>query len=175
MAQLQMVRPRAEPVSASSGATVRAAVGDDADQLAVLLTRAFPESPWDAAKVRRELLDAADVEQTYVVARDGAIVATASARDHGKYPGEGYVHWVAVAPEARGGGLFEAVMGAVLAGFAASGRPAMLETDDPRLPAIGAYLRLGFVPRYVEADHPARWSKVFMALAAARHAKSGRK
>ncbi len=66
--------------------------------------------------------------------------------------GVGYVHWVAVDPEARGRGLFDAVMGAVEDRFRADGRPvAMLETDDVRLPAIAAYLRRGYVPQYTES------------------------
>ena len=53
-------------------------------------------------------------------------------------------------------------MNAVLARFVADGHSAaVLETDDSRLPAIICCLAQGFVPRYPEADHKARWSAVF--------------
>ena len=46
-----------------------------------------------------------------------------------------------------------------------------LETDDHRLPAIAAYLRLGYVPQYTEADHEGRWSAIFTQLADGRRGK----
>jgi len=39
-------------------------------------------------------------------------------------------------------------------------REAILDTDDYRLPAIRTYLRLGFVPDNLEADHAARWRTI---------------
>jgi len=45
---------------------------------------------------------------------------------------------------------------------------AALTTDDVRLPAIGSYLGLGFVPDYWDdpvSDQRARWSEVFARLA----------
>jgi mycothiol synthase len=43
----------------------------------------------------------------------------------------------------------------------------VLETDDPRLPAIASYLGMGFVPLYAAPDHETRWSAVFAQLAVA--------
>jgi mycothiol synthase len=101
------------------------------------------------------------------------VLGTASARYfEQRFPGVGYVHWVAVDPAARGRGIFEAVMAEVHRQFLADGRTiAFLETDDQRLPAISAYLRLGYVPQYIETDHEARWSATFIKLADGRKGK----
>jgi mycothiol synthase len=144
--------------------------------LAALLGKAFPEMVWSAGRVRTDLLDASDVDAIFVAEREGAIVATASARSHAGFPGLGYVHWVAVDPARRGEGLFEDVMGVVMARFVADGRPAaILETDDVRLPAITAYLRLGYVPHYRDPDHEERWSRIFTQLGQARRMKDRQK
>jgi GNAT superfamily N-acetyltransferase len=172
MDQLVMARPiDGASVASTAAAAVRVAGADDAEPLARLMARAFPEMPWDADRVRRDLLDAADVETTFVVAEGDEIVATASARNFSGFPGQGYVHWVAVDPARRGGGLFESVMSSVLERFATQHKPAVLETDDRRLPAIVAYLRIGFVPTYRTSDHPARWSRIFARLGQLRHRK----
>jgi GNAT superfamily N-acetyltransferase len=172
MAQLIMTLPLGgAALREAPGAGVRVATGADADAMGRLMGAAFPEMSWDADRVRRELLDAGDVAETFVVADGAQVIATASARYHAGFPGQGYVHWVAVDPARRGQGLFDAVMAAVFKTFAAAGKPAMLETDDVRLPAIAAYLRLGFVPSYRDPDHEMRWSHIFQRLGEARHAR----
>ena len=154
-------------------ASVRTANAADADGLARLLGTAFPEMEWSADRARKDLLDAPDVKATFVIEESGTLLATASARYFDeRFPGVGYVHWVAVDPAARGRGLFDVVMAAVENRFAADGRPvAFLETDDVRLPAIGAYLRRGYIPQYTESDHEERWSKIFTQLAEGRKGK----
>jgi ribosomal protein S18 acetylase RimI-like enzyme len=171
MAQLVMKRPAAS--RAAPYGPVRTATSADADGLARLLGTAFPEMEWSAERARKDLLDAPDVKVTFVIEEDGKLLATASARYfEERFPGVGYVHWVAVDPAARGRGLFDIVMGAVEHQFAADGRPvAFLETDDQRLPAIGAYLRRGYIPQYTEADHEGRWSAIFTTLAEGRKGK----
>lgn len=173
MAQLVMKRPGLALGDYPDSPDVRRAKGDDAEGLARVFKTAFPEMDWDAARARKELLDAADVRATFLVGDSGAVLGTASARYfEQRFPGVGYVHWVAVDPVARGRGVFDAVMAAVHRQFAADGRPvAVLETDDHRLPAIAAYLRLGYVPQYVEPDHEVRWSAVFTKLAESRRGK----
>jgi mycothiol synthase len=128
---------------------------------------------WSAERARNDLLEAPDVKSTFVVEEDGTLLATASARYFtARFPDGGYVHWVGVDPAARGRGLFDVVMAAVQQQFDADGKPvAFLETDDQRLPAIAAYLRLGYVPQYTEGDHEARWSKIFTQLAEGRRGK----
>lgn len=169
MAQLVMKRPSL-PAAPAAGPAARVAGPGDAEALAALLKVAFPEMEWNAARVRRDLLEAGDVEATFLVEEGGRALGTASARYfEGRFPGVGYVHWVGVDPAARGRGVFDAVMAAVHGQFLADGRTvAFLETDDQRLPAITAYLRLGYVPQYTEPDHEQRWSNIFMTLANAR-------
>jgi mycothiol synthase len=177
MAQLIMKRPeRSTPSTGSppdqglAGPECRVATAADAEALARVLKSAFPEMEWDAARARRDLLDADDVKRTFVVEQDGQLLGTASARYfEQRFPGVGYVHWVAVDPVARGRGIFDAVMAAVHQQFFDDGRSiAFLETDDHRLPAIAAYLRLGYVPQYTEPDHEGRWSAIFTTLAEGR-------
>ncbi len=146
-------------------AAIDVAGPDDADALARLLTASFGE-PWDAAKVRRDLLDEPTVSQTFLIRDGDRVVATASARTLPEtHPGAGYLHWVASDPEARGRGIGRDVVLAVLHRFAADGCAAsVLETDDHRLAAIKLYLRLGYVPQYPEPDHERRWSVIFRAL-----------
>lgn len=154
-------------------AGLRAATPSDAEALSRVLGSAFPEMEWTADRARKDLLDAGDVVETFVVEDRGQLLATASARYfEQRFPGVGYVHWVAVDPAARGRGLFDVVMDAVHRRFADDGRDvAMLETDDHRLPAISAYLRLGYVPQYTEADHEGRWSAIFTTLAEGRRSR----
>jgi GNAT superfamily N-acetyltransferase len=173
MAQLVMKRPGLDVVTIPDSPDVRVATAADADGLARVFKAAFPEMEWDAARARKDLFDADDVKETFVVAENGVVLGTASARYfERRFPGVGYVHWVAVDPAARGRGIFDSVMAAVHRQFLADGRTiAFLETDDHRLPAISAYLRLGYVPQYTEADHEARWSAVFTALANGRRSK----
>jgi GNAT superfamily N-acetyltransferase len=188
MAQLVMKRPAGStpltenqgisergfsPHERDAGLETRTATAADAEALARLLKSAFPEMEWDAARAHKDLLDADDVKVTFVVEENGQIFGTASARYfEQRFPGVGYVHWVAVDPAARGRGIFDAVMDAVHRQFIADGRSiAFLETDDHRLPAIAAYLRLGYVPQYTEDDHEGRWSAIFTKLAEGRKGK----
>lgn len=142
----------------------------------VALTRLLDASfamDWTPELVRRELLDDPTVRATYLVRRGERIIATASARVlPDRYPGAGSVHWVASDPDHRGRGLGLAVTLAVLHRFADEGLTAsVLETDDERLPAISAYLRLGFVPEYPDPRHRQRWSTIFRRLSLRRRSR----
>lgn len=178
MAQLQMRLPDlslvpAAPVPAMEFAP-RHAVLDDAGALGRLLGAAFPEAPWSADRARVELLDEPSVVEVLVIDGEQGLLATASARYVDRFPGAGYVHWVGTEPQARGRELGRAVVLAVLGRFREDGMSAaVLETDDDRLPAIAAYLGLGFVPAYAEPGHEARWSAVFFNLAAHRRRARG--
>src|SRR5207244_622818 len=102
----------------------------------------------------------------YVIACQGAPVATASARLlPAVYPGSGYLHWVATDPGHRGRKLGWIVSLRVLYHFRDLGlKDAILETDDFRLPAIKTYLEQGFVPEYTDDSHPERWKRVMEQL-----------
>lgn len=154
------IPPLPEP---PAGYVLRGYQPTDCTGLAALLTRAFAE-PWDEARVRRDLAEAPDVERIYLVVHHDTPVATASARlAPDEYPGSGYIHWVGADPAHQGKGLGRLVSLRVLHHFRAAGlRDAVLETNDFRLPAVRAYLRLGFVPErhYGDADEQRRWSRL---------------
>lgn len=174
MSQLLMKLPSLPRTLPGTAQVSRTAVSADAGELARLLGAAFPESPWSAERVHRELFGDPTVASVHVIADGATLLATASARYNPAYPGRGYVHWVGVDPTARGRNLGAAVMAAVLACFASDGMTAaVLETDDERLPAIRSYLAQGFVPQYPVPDHEGRWSAVFAASAAWQQSRKG--
>jgi mycothiol synthase len=169
--RLFMRRPWLEDLPAlavPAGCIVRAYRPGDLPALCTLLTRAFGETePWDEERVRRTLIDAGDVEETYVVAGGDRLLATASARVMPVYPGSGYLHWVAADPDVHGKGLGTLINVRVLQHFGERGlRDAVLETQNYRLLAIRAYLRLGFIPEYQydDPDERLRWARVLPQL-----------
>lgn len=167
--QLRMIRPDLaalpEPPLLPPGYRLREATAADAGAIAGVLTRSF-EEPWDVARVRSVLLDHPEVPTTYVIERAGAPVATASYQLMPKeFPRSGWVHYVGAEPSEAGKGLGYAVVLAVLYRAREAGMTdAMLTTDDPRLPAIRTYLKLGFAPDMWHESHPERWRAVYQAL-----------
>ncbi len=143
---------------------VRLASEEDVPALARVLTLAFGEE-WSETRVRRELLDHPEVPATFVAIVDDEIAATASYQLSGEFPQAGWVHWVGADPAHAGKGLGKAVVVAVLHAAREDGKSgAGLTTDDPRLPAIRTYLKLGFEPDPWHESHPARWAAVFERL-----------
>lgn len=173
MRQLFMRRPELTSLpplwAAPDGYALRTAGPEDADGIAAVLASAFgPE--WTARKVRDALLEAPDVKATYVVVHADGPVATASARlVPERYPGSGYLHWVGSHQQHRGHRLGALVSLAALHYFRDAGcRDAVLETDPPRLAAIRTYLKLGFLPEFVDPAHERVWREITAALAADR-------
>lgn len=168
--QLFMRRPNLDDLPALPAPPpdheLRTAGPDDADGIAAVMASAF-DPGWTADKVRRELLDAPDVRDTFVVTAHGAPVATASARLLPKlHPGSGYVHWVATHAAHRGAGFGRVVTLATLRRFRELGcRDAVLETDPFRLPAIRLYLGLGFRPEPVAPEHESAWRGILEQFA----------
>ena len=77
----------------------------------------------------------------------------------------GVLDYVVSHPNHRGKGLGRAVCTAVLRFFVDRGyESVVLLTDDWRLPAIGLYLSLGFVPEMTRGDMPSRWKAVMARL-----------
>lgn len=167
--QLRMRRADLEGLpempSLPSGYALREAGPTDAEALAGVLTRSFDE-PWDVAQVRSVLLDHPEVPTTFVIEREGVPVATASYQLMPKeFPESGWVHYVAAEPSESGRGLGYAIVLAVLHRAHEAGRAdAFLTTDDPRLPAIRTYLKLGFAPDMWHESHPERWRVAYQAL-----------
>ena len=168
--QLQMRRPNLHdlpPLPAlPPGYALRIATSEDAVGIANVLASAFgPE--WDESRVRRALLDAPDVDTTYVVTRAGEPVATAAARLlPERFPGSGYLHWVGTHADHRGKRLGAAAVIAVLHRFVPLGcRDAVLETEPFRRPAIRTYLNLGFQPEPRGPEQAEVWQKILAEVA----------
>jgi len=143
---------------------------EDTAAVAAVLDRAFADEAWDAARVADTLNEQQGVKQTLVVDFRGKPTATASARLRpDRFPGSGYLHWVAVDPDHQGKRLGFFVSLAALHAFETMGcADALLETQDHRLAAIQTYLTLGFLPQYPDETHRPRWEAVHTALAKAR-------
>jgi mycothiol synthase len=154
-----------EPPPLPDGFALRRLLPIEAGALAALLSRAF-EFEWDEARARKDLVEAPDVEATYVIAHGEQLVATASARlMPDTYPGAGYVHWVGADRDYQGRGLGTAISLRVLEHFRDAGlRAAVLETHNFRLPAIRSYLKMGFVPEPRDPGELDRWSRVLPRL-----------
>lgn len=168
--QLLMRRPDLDHLPTAhppDGVRLRSRTPDDLHALAALLHAAFDDPLWTPARVDAVLVRDDSVRQTLVAeGRDGALLATASVRvDPVNYPGDGYVHWVATDPRARGRGLGRLLTLSVLHAFRPLGcTGAVLETDDHRLPAIRVYLGLGFAPVCWHESHAPRWNAIRTAL-----------
>lgn len=153
---------------------LRRATAADAESLGELMRIAYHEDDWGVERVHREFLDADDVPATWVIdeVQNGAskIIAAASERYlPDRYPGAGYLHFVAASPDHAGEGLGRVVTEQVLSQVAARGyNRCVLETDDFRKPALVTYLRLGFVPEYRSDAERLAWSPVFRSLLAQR-------
>ena len=141
-------------------------LGDEAGW-AKLMTGAIGH--WDEASTVRQFLGEAGVsaEGIFFLVTADQYVATATDK---RLPASdtGYLRMVAVAPHYRGRRLGRLISLAALHHMRQRGcREAVLDTDDYRLPAIRTYLALGFVPDYVEGDHPERWRRILAELRAA--------
>jgi mycothiol synthase len=173
MDQLLMRRPNLEnlpPIpELPPGYILRETREGDAEALATLLSAAFGDENWTPQQVREKLIDAPDVKKTFIIEFEGRPVATTSVRLlPNRFPGSGYVHWVAADPEHQGQRLGYIVTLAALYEFARMGcKDAVLETEDQRLAAIKTYQNLGFEPEHRDALHMERWAKIAADLLAA--------
>ena len=118
------------------------------------------------ARVAEALNEQQGVKQTLVIDFQDRPIATASARLRpDRFPGSGYLHWVAVDPDHQGQRLGFFVSLAVLHTFGTLGcTDAVLETQDHRLAAIQTYLKLGFLPEYRDETHRERWETIQAVL-----------
>ncbi len=149
----------------SEGYQLREATSADAEGIARVLERSF-EEPWSVDRVREVLLDHPEVPKTFVVEHVGTLVATTSYQIMPReWPTSGWVHYVGADPTHGGKGLGYAVVLAVLHEADRDGKlDSMLTTDDPRLPAIRTYFKLGFEPDMWHESHAERWREVYRAL-----------
>jgi mycothiol synthase len=98
----------------------------------------------------------------FIVDSAGQIVGTATGW---LKPEHGYLHMVGIRTDFRGKGLAKPLNAAVLAYLLGKGcSRIVLDTDDYRIPAIKAYLGLGFVPVLKDAGMRERWLAVMQVL-----------
>lgn len=176
MTNLLMRRPNLRdlpPLPAlPDGYALRETQPEDIPAVAAVLDRAFADDSWDQARswdearVAATLNEQEGVKQTLVVDFRGRPIATASARLRpDRFPGSGYLHWVAVAPDHREQRLGFFLSLAVLHTFRTLGcADALLETQDHRLAAIKTYLELGFLAQHPDESHRPRWDTIRAAL-----------
>ena len=171
MTNLLMRRPdllNLPPLPALPGGySLREMQTEDIPAVADVLDRSFADEAWDTARVAVTLNEQQGVKQTLVIDFGGLPIATASARLRPeRFPGSGYLHWVAVDPDHQGQHLGFFVSLTVLYTFVTLGcADAVLETQDHRLAAIQTYLKLGFLPQYLDESHRPRWDTIKAALA----------
>ena len=101
----------------------------------------------------------------FVILHDGKIVSNAQIQLGNHEPGTATLHAVCTDPAHRGKGLGKIITGAVMQNALDRGLSAVyLTTDDFRIPAIRAYLKMGFVPVISSEDLRIRWEKIFAGL-----------
>ena len=106
-------------------------------------------------------------DPSYVIyaERGGKPVATASAVENPKYPGEGWFRMIGAHRDARGLGAGRIVCLAALHSLRDRGyKTAVLSTDDERIAALSLYYSLGFRPVYEHESHKARWEAVLKLI-----------
>lgn len=148
------------------GYTLRTYLPGDEEAWAQIMNTGIGE--WTAEKTREELTSQPQfiAEGLFFVVKDGVPVGSACAwRKTADETQHGYLHMVCVLPEYRGKQLGYILTLAVLQYFRDHGyADVCLDTDDWRVPAIRAYLRLGFVPHYYDDSHRERWKVIMEKL-----------
>ena len=170
--QLKMRRPDLLDLPAlviSPGYALRTWLPGDEQAWADIMNTGIGEG-WTVDLVREKFstLPQFTPDAVFFATRDGQPVGTATAwRVPESETRQGYVHMVCVLPEHRGHNLGYLTTLATLHWFKQHGfSHAILETDDFRLPAIKAYLRLGFAPVIEPGDDEMRqrWDRIMRAL-----------
>jgi len=135
----------------------------DGGAIAELMTTAFEDQVWTAERALNELICNPSCKPTFMIKHEGKAVATATLLfEPENHPGAGTLHWVASDPNHRGKQLGLIVCLAVLYAAKEAGcQYSLLLTDDPRIPAIKTYLKLGYVPDCWHESHEARWRVIF--------------
>ena len=106
-------------------------------------------------------------DPSYVIyaEKDGKQIATASAVENSKYPGEGWFRMIGAHRDARGLGAGRLVCLAALHSLRDRGyKTAVLSTDDDRIAALSLYYSLGFRPVCEHESHAVRWEAVLKKI-----------
>jgi ribosomal protein S18 acetylase RimI-like enzyme len=148
----------------------------EVEQISTVLDMAYgiQHRQWTPERVKTTLCDQITIRKTFVIDfldpkadpptfKASNIVACGSIRLHEKYPGKGFINWIAVHPDHQGQGLASIIVFTILKEFFQDYKfkEVALETQDTSLPAIVTYLKLGFLPTITDETHEERWKKIF--------------
>lgn len=152
-------------VRLSDGYVLRGHNDGDEESWIDLLNQDVDWARWDRERFDAYFAGPERKTGSYVVEKDGDIVAATFSSRSIEPPNIGRVDFVISHPEHRGNGLGRAVCTSVLQ-YLLSQRyeSAILFTDDWRLEAIGLYLSLGFEPQMTRDDMPDRWLAILQKL-----------
>lgn len=107
----------------------------------------------------------------FVILYEGKIVSNAQIQLGNHEPGTATLHAVCTDPAHRGRGLGKIITGAVMQNALDRGLSTVyLTTDDFRIPAIRAYLRMNFLPVLFNENQRTRWGKILKELQLSEHA-----
>jgi GNAT superfamily N-acetyltransferase len=163
--QLIMVRKNLDDIPETRlprGYRIRFYEDGDHEPLASVFRQCF-DPGWSTDRVLKTFVED-PVWSPYrmcVLCHGREVVGTATAWESRQRPGHGMLHYLAVLPAHRGKRLGLALAARVLELLKGMGyADAWLSTDDFRLPAIHAYLALGFEPVHTDKTHAERWQIV---------------
>ena len=170
--QLCMQRPTLDflpDIDLAPGYTIRTSRDGDGTHWARIIRESFADESFDGSRFEKIMRNDPAYQPDrifFVCAPDGLPCGTASAYRNDTFGADiGYLHYVGVTPAYTGKKLGLAISLMVLKKFLSEGlKGAVLHTDDFRLPAIQTYLNLGFSPKIVDENQPARWNTVFTQL-----------
>jgi mycothiol synthase len=156
-------------IELAPGYTIRTSQDGDGPHWARIIRESFADESYNESRFENIMrCDPAYQPDRifFVCAPDGLPCGTASAYRNDSFgPDMGYLHFVGVCSAHTGKRLGSVVSLIVLKKFLSEGlKGAVLYTDDFRLAAIQTYLNLGFSPKIVDENQPARWNTVFTQL-----------
>ena len=154
------------PLTLPDGYTARSFQPGDEAAWVRLSDAAFGDGPHEPAWFYERFHELPfEPRRHWFVCDENGPVATATAWHRPQWGADtGYLHWVAADAAHRGRGLGLLVSLAAMHEMVRDGRgSALLQTDDFRIPAVRAYLTLGYRPRLVHDNQRDRWRSVLAA------------
>ncbi|HET8523541.1 MAG TPA: GNAT family N-acetyltransferase [Thermomicrobiales bacterium] len=148
-----------------AGYDLRRFTADDGPVWGDLMNENGELGEWDTARIDALFAPESQLvpDGSFFITHGDRPVATAQLDVHrdGPYASMAELGWVAARPGNQGLGLGYVVCLAVMRYARAHGYPELfLRTDDPRLPAIATYLKLGFTPWMFDPTAPERWDQI---------------
>ena len=154
---------------------MRAAVVEEAPDLALLLGGVYPAETWEPDATAEELFHDRSVITTLVVAMEDRLLATASLQIRDDHPACGWIRWVGTEADSRRRGFARVLVTSLLSEAARAGcKEVRLHTESDRLAAISLYAQLGFEPFVETAEERELWAQLLSAALACRAATAAR-